>query len=258
MGMETVTSKDGTSIAYERTGQGPALVLVGGAFMTRQSFGPLAEALAGEFEAVSYDRRGRVDSTDTLPYSVERELEDLTAVLEAVGGSFVYGMSSGAALALLAAGSGVPVRRVAGMEPPYRVEGAPPVDPTYGPVLESLLAEGRRGDAVAHFVTKAVGQPAEVVDQMKASPMWDGLVAVAPTLAYDNAIMGDGEPPALLANIAVPALIISSTGSSPWLQAGAAGAAAALPDARHVQRDGGFHDLPVEVLAAVLTEFFKA
>src|SRR5882757_759946 len=106
MGMETVISKDGTSIAYERTGHGPALVLVGGAFMTRQSFTPLAEALAPEFEAVSYDRRGRGDSSITEPYAVDRELEDLTAVMDAVGSSFVYGMSSGAALAFLAAGSG--------------------------------------------------------------------------------------------------------------------------------------------------------
>ncbi|MEV6606471.1 alpha/beta fold hydrolase [Kutzneria sp. NPDC051319] len=257
MGMQTVTSKDGTSIAYERTGRGPTLVLVGGAFMTRQSFTPLAAALAPAFDVVAYDRRGRGDSTDTRPYAVDRELEDLSAVLDAVGGSFVYGMSSGAALALHAAASGLPVQRVSGMEPPYRVPDAPPVDESYGPILDSLLAEGRNADAVAHFMTRAVGQPAEVVDQMKASPMWAGLVAIAPTLAYDNAVMGDGVVPAALSHITVPALILSSTGSSPWLQAAAAAAASALPQGQHIARDGGFHDLPVDVIAAVLTEFFK-
>ena len=257
MGMETVTSKDGTSIAYERVGHGPALVLVGGAFMTRQSFTPLAEALAPEFEAVSYDRRGRGDSSITEPYSVDRELEDLTAVVDAVGSSFVYGMSSGAALAFLAAASGVPISRVAGMEPPYRTADSPPVDESYGRILDSLIAEGRFEDAVAHFMINAVGQPAAVVDQMRADPFWAHLVALAPTLVHDNAVLADGGVPAFLSRIPVPALTLSSTGSSPWLQAAAAAAASALPHGQHISRDGGFHDLPVETLAAVLTEFFK-
>jgi pimeloyl-ACP methyl ester carboxylesterase len=257
MGMETVTSPDGTSIAYERTGHGPALVLVGGAFMTRQSFEPLAKALAPEFDVVSYDRRGRGDSTITAPYSVERELEDLTAVLAAADASFAYGMSSGAALTLRAAASGLPLQRVAGMEPPYRTADAPPPDETYGPILDSLIAEGRFEDAVAHFMMNAVGQPAAVVDQMKASPFWLHMATLAPTLAHDNAVMADGGVPAFLATISIPSLVISSTGSSPWLQAGAAAAAAAIPGSQHVQRDGGFHDLPPETLATVLTEFFK-
>ena len=257
MGMETVTSKDGTSIAYERVGHGPALVLVGGAFMTRQSFTPLAEALAPGFEAVSYDRRGRGDSSITEPYSVDRELEDLTAVAEAVGSSFVYGMSSGAGLAFLAAASGVPISRVAGMEPPYRLPDAPPVDPSYGPVLTSLTEAGRLDDAVAHFMINGVGQPASVVDHMRADPFWSNMVALAPTLVHDNAIMAGYGLPAFLATISIPALVLSSTGSAPWLQDSAAAAASALPDGQHVSRDGGFHDLPVEILAAVLTEFFK-
>jgi pimeloyl-ACP methyl ester carboxylesterase len=258
MGMETVTSPDGASIAYERTGHGPALVLVGGAFMTRQAFTPLAEALASEFDVVTYDRRGRGDSTIVEPYSVERELEDLTAVLAAVGGSFAYGMSSGAALALLAAGSGVPLSRVAGMEPPYRTAGFPPVDPSYGRILDSLVAEGRNEDAVAHFMLNGVGQPAEVVDQMKADPFWPHLVALAPTLVHDNTIMGDGAVPAALSGITVPALVLSSTGSFPWLQAAAAATADAIAQGRHIRADGGFHDLPVTTIATALTEFFKA
>jgi len=257
MGMETVTSKDGTSIAYERTGQGPALVLVGGAFMTRQSFAPLAEALAPEFDVVAYDRRGRGDSTITPPYAVERELEDLAAVLDAAGGSFVYGMSSGAALAFLAAGSGLPIRRVSGMEPPYRVEGFPPITAAYGATLARLTEAGRFDDAVAHFMVNGVGQPKEVVDQMKADPFWPHLVALAHTLVHDNAVMAGYRLPAHLSRISVPALVLSSTGSTPWLQASAEAAASALPAGRHVQRDGGFHDLPPETIAAALTEFFK-
>jgi len=257
MGMQTVTSKDGTSIAYERSGQGPTLVLVGGAFMTRASFAPLAAALAASFDVVAYDRRGRADSTIVEPYAVDRELEDLAAVLSAVGGSFVYGMSSGAALAFLAASAGLPITRVAGMEPPYRLPDAPPVDPTYGPVLTSLIEAGRNDDAVAHFMLNGVGQPQSVVDHMRADPFWPHLVGLAPTLVHDNAVMADGGLPPFLSSITVPALVISSTGSSPWLQAGAAAAASALPDGRHISRDGGFHDLPPEVLATVLTEFFK-
>ncbi|GAA3435804.1 alpha/beta fold hydrolase [Kutzneria kofuensis] len=255
--METVTSKDGTSIAYERIGQGPVLALVGGAFMTRHSFGAHAQALAAEFEVVTYDRRGRGGSTITPPYAVEREIEDLAAVVDAVGASFVHGMSSGAALAFLAAAAGLPVRRLSGMEPPYRVAGAPPVDPTYGPILESLTEAGRYDEVVAHFMINAVGQPPEAVDQLKASPMWPDLVALAPTLVHDNAVMGDALPPASLSRIPVPTLVISSTGSAPFLQSASAAAASLIPDAVHVQRDGAFHDLPPETLAAALTEFFK-
>jgi len=257
MGMQTVTSKDGAAIAYERSGQGPTLVLVGGAFMTRASFAPLAAALAPSFDVVAYDRRGRADSTIVEPYSVDRELEDLAAVLSAVGGSYVYGMSSGAALAFLAASAGLPITRVAGMEPPYRLPDAPPVDPTYGPVLTSLVEAGRNDDAVAHFMLNGVGQPQSVVDHMRSDPFWPHLVALAPTLVHDNAVMADGGLPPFLSIITVPTLVVSSTGSAPWLQSAAAATAAAVPDGRHVSRDGGFHDLPPEVLADVLTEFFK-
>ncbi|MFI9385565.1 alpha/beta fold hydrolase [Kutzneria sp. NPDC052558] len=257
MGMQTLTSKDGASIAYERSGRGPALVLVGGAFMTRRSFTPLAEALAPEFEVVAYDRRGRGDSTITPPYAVERELEDLAAVLDAVGGSFVYGMSSGAALALLAAGSGLPVERVAGTEPPYRLPEHPQIHGSYGPTLARLTEAGRFDEAVAHFMVNGVGQPREVVDRMKADPFWPNLVALAHTLGHDNAIMAGYRLPDHLARVTVPALVLSSTGSAPWLQESAAATASALPDGRHVQREGGFHDLPPETLAAELTAFFK-
>jgi pimeloyl-ACP methyl ester carboxylesterase len=257
MGMQTVTSKDGTSIAFELTGQGPALVLVGGAFMTRQAFAPLAAALASEFSVVSYDRRGRGDSTITEPYAVDRELEDLAAVLDAVGGSYVHGMSSVAALALLAAGSGLPIQRVSGMEPPYRIEGFEPVHGSYGPTLARLVEAGRLDDAVAHFMVNGVGQPQTAVDQMKADPFWPQLVALAPTLVHDNAVMAGYRLPSWLAQITVPALVLSSTGSFEWLQASAAATAAAIPAGRHLSRDGGFHDLPPATLAAALTEFFK-
>ncbi|QUQ71799.1 alpha/beta fold hydrolase [Kutzneria sp. CA-103260] len=257
MGMQTVTSKDGTSIAYSLAGQGPALVLVGGAFMTRHSFAPLAEALAPEFSVVAYDRRGRGDSTITAPYAVDRELEDLAAVLDAVGGAFVHGMSSGAALAFLAAGSGLPIQRVSGMEPPYRLPDHPPITAAYGATLARLTEAGRFDDAVAHFMVNGVGQPREVVDQMKADPFWPQLVALAPTLVHDNAVMAGYRLPDHLSRISVPALVLSSTGSFPWLQEAAAATAAALPAGRHLSRDGSFHDLPPATIATALTEFFK-
>ena len=254
--VETVTSQDGTTIAYDRVGEGPALVLVCGAFMTREAFQPLAAALSGHFTVVSYNRRGRGESGDTAPYTVERELEDLEAVINAVGGTaFAHGMSSGTALALLAAAAGLPISRLSGVEPPYRLPGAPPIDESYGPVLQELADAGRNGDMIAHFMTKAVGQPQEVVDQMRQSPMWPALEAVAPTLLYDNAVMGDSAVPAALAKISVPVLTIASTGSPEWLRAGAVAAAELIPGARHVPLEGGFHDVPVETLAPQLVEF---
>src|ERR1700736_6015725 len=135
--METVTSKDGTTIAYDRRGDGLPVVLVGGAFNDRHTFADLAGVLSSEFTAVMYDRRGRGDSGDTLPYVVEREIEDLEAVITAVGRpAFVHGQSSGGVLGLRAAAAGAPIRRLSMMEPPFRVEGAPPAPERY---LETLV-----------------------------------------------------------------------------------------------------------------------
>jgi pimeloyl-ACP methyl ester carboxylesterase len=256
--MERARSKDGTEIAYDRSGDGPPLILVGGAFADRTGAADVAAALASRFSAVAYDRRGRGDSGDAPDYAVEREVEDLEALIDAVGGTaFVYGMSSGAALALHAAAAGAPITRLSACEPPFRVEGAPPAPERYIETLQELRAADRRGDAVEYFLTRAVGMPAEAVQQMRGAPMWPGMEATSHTLVYDAFVMGDSSvPTALLAKVNIPTLVLDSTGSAPWLRSAAAATAAALPQATHRSLDGGFHHLPPQVLVPALTEFF--
>jgi pimeloyl-ACP methyl ester carboxylesterase len=189
-----VTSADGTPIAYERLGEGQPLIVVGGATCDRARMRPVSEALARDLPVINYDRRGRGDSGDTQPYAVEREVEDIAALIDGVGGTAsVYGHSSGAALALRAAAHGLPIDRLILHEPPY----SPDRDEErrearlYGERLEGILSEGRRGDAVELFFT-VVGMPAEMVDDMRSDdPAWAGLEAIAPTLAHDSEVMGD-------------------------------------------------------------------
>jgi pimeloyl-ACP methyl ester carboxylesterase len=185
----TVTSVDGTTIAFERSGQGPALVLVDGACCHR-AFGPLrplAALLSADFTVHTYDRRGRGASGDAAPYDPVCEVEDLAAIIEVAGGSAsLYGVSSGALLALQAAADcGITIPRLALFEPPVG-DGAGADDDTAA-VIDELLAEGRRGDAVERFQT-AIGIPAEVVAGMQQEPFWPGLEAVAHTLPYDLTI----------------------------------------------------------------------
>lgn len=256
--VQHTTSADGTEIAYERQGHGPAVVLVGGAFNDRHSSAELATALSPHFTAVSYDRRGRGDSGDTPPYTVQRELEDLEAVIGAVGTTaFAHGMSSGGALLLRAAAAGVPLTRISVMEPPFRVAGAPPAPPRYLETLIELTSTGRNDEAVAYFMTDAVGLPPEAVAQTRQMPMWAGLVTMAPTLVYDAHVMGDSQLAIdVLAAVTAPTLVLHSTSSAPWLQSAAAATAEALPGARLRGLEGGFHSVPPDVLAAALTEFF--
>src|SRR5215210_7220072 len=186
--MKTVTSKDGTRIAYDELGGGPPLVLIGGALNTR-SFGPngsLAELLAERFTVINYDRRGRGDSGDTAPYSVEREIEDLDALIEAAGGSAcVFGISSGAALALEAANRGLDIEKLALYEVPFVVDDSrPPVPDDYLERPEGLVAMGRRGDAVRLFMREGIGLPAVFVAMMRFMPAWSKLKAVAHTVVY--------------------------------------------------------------------------
>src|SRR5947199_6861992 len=130
--MRTVISKDGTALAFDQSGQGPALILVAGATATRLAEAALSAHLAPHFTVFAYDRRGRGDSGDTAPYAVEREVEDLEALIREAGGSaFVFAISSGAALALEAAASRLNVKKLALYEPPFMVGNAahvPPVD----------------------------------------------------------------------------------------------------------------------------------
>ena len=195
--MNQVISKDGTVIAFDRLGDGPALILVGGAFQHRAidpRTAQLAALLARHFTTFHYDRRGRGDSLDTQPYAVEREVEDLAALITEAGGqAAVFGMSSGAVLALEAAKSGLAITKLALYEPPFNAgdESGRQASENYTRQLTALLSEGRRGDAVALAMT-TWGAPAEAIAGMRQTPIWPLFESVAPTLAYDNAIMGDG------------------------------------------------------------------
>ena len=195
--MNNVTSHDGTTIAYDRVGHGPALVLVDGALNTRKNgqMSRIAPLLAEHFTVYIYDRRGRGDSTDHAPYSVQREIEDLDAVIEAAGGSaYVYGISSGAALALEAANHGSAISKLAVYEAPYVVDDSrPPAPADFAGEVNDLVVAGKRGAAVKAFMTKGVQVPAVFVALMGIMPMWSRLKAVANTLPYDLTIMGDGQ-----------------------------------------------------------------
>jgi pimeloyl-ACP methyl ester carboxylesterase len=253
-------SRDGTAIAFDRLGSGPSIILVGGALSDRSAGAPgLAALLQPRFTVFTYDRRGRGGSGDTVPYAVAREVEDLEAVITEAGGSaFLYGVSSGAALALEAAASGLPITGLALFEPPFRVNGnfpRPPDDLTK--TVEDLTSSGRRGDAVEAFLTKAVGLPPEAIAQMRNSPMWTGLEATAHTLVYDFTIMGDGSFPAeRAASVTVRTLVIGSEASPPWLRQAVQTVADTLPNARPRFLAGQFHSVPRETLARVLEEFF--
>ncbi|MER7202918.1 hydrolase [Streptomyces sp. CB01635] len=253
-------SPDGTAIAYDRTGTGPAVILVSGALSAGSSMEPLAARLSGGLGAVPYDRRGRGASGDTAPYAVAREVEDIAALIDAVGGSAaLYGMSSGAALALEAAASGLPVTRVAVYEPPFAVdEGGGKERAEYTQQLSELLAEGRNGDAVELFMSLA-GAPAEMVAGARRSPWWPDMEAVAPTLAYDNAAMGDGlVPRERLASITVPVLAVAGGASPSWMREAARTVAGAVPDGTYRTLDGQTHAVDPDALGPLLTDFFSA
>ncbi|MFE2414685.1 alpha/beta fold hydrolase [Kitasatospora sp. NPDC059408] len=259
----TVASTDGTEIAYTVTGSGPAVVFVDGALCHR-AFGPgaaVAEQLAAHHTVYTYDRRGRGASADTAPFAVEREIEDLAAVIAATGGTaHVIGVSSGGALALRAAASGVAISRIAVYEPPFSTgDGQRERFDAYVTDLAEALADGRRGDAAARFMA-FVGMPAEMVDQMRGAPMWPAFEAVAPTLAYDAAAVGTaagGSVPAeVLAGVAVPALVLDGGASPELLRAPAREVAAAVPGAEYRTLADQTHEVAADVLAPVLAEFF--
>lgn len=253
-------SRDGTPLAYQRAGQGPVVVLVSGAMSTGATTAPLANTLSDRFSTVVYDRRGRGASGDTPPYAVEREVEDLAAVIDAVGGdAALYGMSSGGALALRAAASGLPVRRVAVYEPPFDVRpGREKERATYTDDLTRALAEGRRGDAVALFL-RVTGLAEPMIANARRSPMWPGLEAVAPTLAYDDAVLGDGlVPHDLLASLPMPVLAVAGSASPDWMREAARQVARSAPHGTRRTLEGQTHAVEPEMLAPVLAEFFEA
>ena len=261
--MSTVTSKDGTTIAYEKAGSGPAVVLVDGALCYRE-FGPardVSKALEDEYTVYIYDRRGRGESGDTLPYAAQREVEDLAAVIAATGGDpFVMGQSSGAALALLAAAAGVKMRKLASYEAPFvglkTVKGQ---KPDHIAILNGYLAEGNREKAVSHFMVKMVGGPWFLPIVMRTMPkIWKQLQAVAHTLPYDAAVMGgDFEVPSSLKKITVPTLVMGGSKFAPNMKAGVEKVAATVPGSTLVILPGQTHQVSPAVLVPELKRFFR-
>ena len=260
--MKTVTSADGTTIAFDRFGSGPPLIMVAAAFNTRSgSTEPLAVALSDRFTVLNYDRRGRGDSGDTAPYSVEREIEDIDALIASAGGSSaVFGHSSGATLALLAAAQGSAISKLALYEPPFLVdESRPPLAADLPERLAALVAAGRRGDAVELYQTEGIGIPEDVVAQMRNAPFRPALEAIAHTLAYDATIVGDLKlPTALIASVTTPTLVIDGENSPPLLRNAARAVAETLPNGRQVTLAGQTHDISPDVTAAALAEFLSS
>jgi pimeloyl-ACP methyl ester carboxylesterase len=265
--MELATSKDGTTITFERQGAGPAVVLVGGAIDDGSENAPLGPALRDRFTVYTYARRGRGESGDTPPYAVEREIEDLGAIIAEAGGTaHVFGASSGGALALEAAAAGLAIDRLAVYEVPYAMtDDGPHWDRRDLPAAEELLAEGRRGDVVELFM-RNVGSSEEDIAGAKGSPYWAPLEALAHTLAYDAAVMGDGPPPSEgLARISQPTLVMTGRiadahgGVPPEFMGRAAEAiAASIPNAERAVVEGAGHMVDATLLAPVLERFFAA
>ncbi|QAY73733.1 alpha/beta hydrolase [Agromyces protaetiae] len=258
--MTELVSADGTRVAYEVVGEGPAVVLVDGAMCFRDS-GPM-RALAAELvgsatktgcSAVLYDRRGRGRSGDTLPYAIDREIDDLAALVDAVGGrAALFGMSSGGALAALAAARlGDAVSTLVVFEPPYLPEQDRLEASAYTAELTRALAAGDRDAAVAAFLAR-VGVPLQGVEGMKRSPAWAGMTAIAPTLGYDDAVMGDSAVPSAAAAITAPTLALAGGASPDFLRWGARALAGAVPGARFEVLEGQGHDVdPVPLAAAI-------
>ena len=258
-----VRSKDGTSIAYERAGTGPALILVDGALCSR-SFGPspkLVPLLAHRFTVYAYDRRGRGQSGDTQPYSPAREVEDIAALIGAAGGSAcLLGLSSGGALSLEAAASGLPVTKVVAYEPPYVDDSGQRGGAAYEGQLKRLLAEGNRSGAVKYFMKDMVGVPAPIVVVMRLMPwIWRKLEAVAHTLPYDAAVMTAFRiPRARFASIGVPVLVMNGTKTDARLREAAQTIVNVIPAARYRELAGQTHNVKPDVLTPAAVEFLIA
>jgi len=260
--MSTVTSRDGTTIGYDRSGSGPAVIIVDGAFCSR-AFGPspkLAPLLARHFTVFAYDRRGRGQSGDTPPYSPAREVEDLAALIQAAGGSAsLVGLSSGGALSLEAAASGLPIRKVVAYEPPYVDDTGERGGAAHEGRIASLLAAGNRGGAVKYFMKDMVGAPAPMVVMMRLMPwIWRKLEAVAHTLPYDARIMTQFRiPRARFASVPVPVLMMNGTKTDSRLREAARTVASVVPGAQYRELERQTHNVSPGVLTPAVVEFFN-
>ena len=253
--MDTVTSTDGVTLAYERSGSGPALVVVNGALSTRETGAPLAPLLDGDFTLYRYDRRGRGDSSDGDASTPENEIQDLAAIVAATGEApFVFGQSSGAALSLEAAASGVPMRGLVVNEPPY-VPG-PGTAAETASELTALAADGRRDEAVERFM-QSTGMSDAMIEQVKGSPGWRPLLALAHTLAYDVRLLNEGMVPAdRLSAINCPVLGTTGSLSPPWAEESVRAVAAAVQNGEWRVLEGQSHNVAPDVLAPLLRERF--
>lgn len=258
-----VTSKDGTRIVFDRTGDGPPVILVGGALSDRRAAGPFAAELSSDFTAYAYDRRGKGDSGDTPPYAVEREVEDLDALIREAGGrAFLFGVSSGAALVLETAARIGGADKLAVYEPPYDVdESGPRIPEDFVARLDELRADDRRGDAVEYFMTAGVGLSPDEVAQMRGAQFWPALEAVAHTLPYEARVTGyDGPDRSLPVErwkaIEAPVLAMAGGASPEWMRNVARAVAEALPDATYRSLPGQTHQAEPTVVVPVLRGFF--
>jgi pimeloyl-ACP methyl ester carboxylesterase len=245
------------TIAFDRLGDGPPVIIVLGAFNTRETGAPLAAALAAEHTVFNYDRRGRGESGDDAPYAVAREIEDLDELVQRAGGSAaVFGFSSGAALALAAAAHGLAITRLALFDLPLALSPVPGMR-AHAAALDQLVRDGRRGDAVEYFQRRIVGIPEPVVAQLRHAPFRPALEAMAHTLVYEAQILGDGAVPMEQARaLRVPTLAIAAGAAPPFMRETAQALAREMPDARALVLDGATHDLVPERLAPPLLDFF--
>jgi len=261
--LEMTTSTDGTPIAFERSGEGPALILVGGAWNDRHTPAELADRLSASFTVYRYDRRDRGDSGFTAPYSVDREIEDLVAVAEAAGGSaYAFGHSSGGALALEATAAGAPIPRLAIYEAPYITDDTrPPLPGDYIEHLDELIAADDRREVFEYFMTVAVGMPTEMVQGMLDSPMVDSMLSLAHTIPYDGRVMLEGSmhgqplPARWTDTVTVPSLIMDGGNSPAWIRKTARGLVATLPDVQYRTLEGQDHAATPDSVARVLENF---
>jgi pimeloyl-ACP methyl ester carboxylesterase len=258
--MDKVRSSDGTTIAFDRLGVGTPVILVSGASTARAIHAQLAELLAGDFTVFNYDRRGRGDSGDIPPYAIQREVEDLDALItEAGGAAAVFGNSSGGVLALHAAAAGLPLTKLALWEPPFMVDpDAPRRQEEYVAQLTKLLDAGRRGDAMELFM-KTIGLPEEMIAGMRNAPMWSSMEAISPTLVYDATLMGDSlVPTGLVSSVKAPTLVLDGSDTGAWAANSAQALTAGLPNAQRHTLEGQTHNVAWDPLAPVLIEFFSS
>jgi pimeloyl-ACP methyl ester carboxylesterase len=266
---DIVSSRGGTQIACQRSGSGPVIILVSPALGDHTANEQLAGILSRNLTVINYDRRGRGASTDTPAYAVEHEVEDIEALMDAVGGSgYLFGSSSGAVLALEAANRlGNKVRALFMYEPPFIVDSLrPPLPTDYLKHLHDLISAGRRAEAVEYFMSKAVGVPDDMLAQMRQAAMWPSLEAVAHTLVYDGEIMGDTMsgnplPPHRWASVTAPALVMDGEKSPDWMHHAAMAIAALLPKAHYRTLEGLDHSAmmtaPLDIATTMYAFFLK-